>query len=463
MSAVIYARQSLDREGEGTAVTRQITECLELAKRNDLQIARQIIDNDVSASKGIRPGFQELLFGIRSGEISTIVVWHTDRLYRRVRDLVELVELAEKHSLRILTVRAGDLDLNNPAGRMMAQMLGAAARYEIEQKTARQVASNVQRAKKGQWQFSQRPFGYERIDGKVIIVEEEAKIVREVISRIISGENWYQLSKDFKARGIKTISGKEYSHENIRLRFTNPAYAGIRTYLGEVASEEGDWTPIIDRETWERFENVLAARRPNQTWSKALKYLGSGLYRCGKCGGSMKVSISYGRGKLSGTKFPVYQCENFDVRRKLSNVDELVELEVIARLSIPGNLDALIPSEDEANLATQAREIRERIDGLAALYADGILTIANVREQKSRLQEQLEVIQRKLDSSQGGNLYSELLNAKDIVSFWRDRVSLADKRRIINALFIVKIMPVKMRGGSNEFDPSTVVFEEIED
>jgi DNA invertase Pin-like site-specific DNA recombinase len=244
---------------------------LELAKRNNIVVTRQIVDNDVSATKGVRPGFQELLAGISSGEISTIVVWHTDRLYRRVRDLVELVELAEKHSIRILTVRAGDLDLNNPAGRMMAQRLGAAARYEVEQKSARPVAANVQRAKRGEWQFSTRPFGYERVDGKVVIVEEEAELIREVINRIINGENWYQLSKDFEAREIKTMTGKKYSHENIRLRFTNPAYAGIRTYLGDTASENGDWTPIVDRETWDRFQNVLAVRRPNQTWSKALK------------------------------------------------------------------------------------------------------------------------------------------------------------------------------------------------
>jgi hypothetical protein len=142
-------------------------------------------------------------------------------------------------------------------------------------------------------------------------------------------------------------------------------------------------------------------------------------------------------------------------------VDQIVEQEVIARLSIPGNLDALMPSEDEALLATQAREIRERIDGLASLYADGILTAANVREQKNRLQTQLDDIQRRLNASQGGRLYSDLLNAKDIVTFWREKVSLADKRRIIQALFTVKIMPVQVRGGSNTFDPSTVVFEEI--
>ena len=480
MTAVIYARQSLDRDGEGTAVTRQVAECYDLAKRNNLTIAREFIDNDVSASKGVRPAFVELLNSIRAGEVSTIVVWHTDRLYRRVRDLVELVELAEKHSLRILTVRAGDLDLNNPAGRMMAQMLGAAARYEVEQKSVRQVASNVQRAKKGIWQFSQRPYGYDRVDGVITIREDEAEVIRGIINAYINGDSWYGIMKDLNARGIKTQTGKEWTHENVRNRALNPAYAGIRhyrsaadrakdaalpeserrgksaAYRGDVATEEGQWPPIIDRETWARFENVLNSRRPEQTWAKKLKYLGSGLYRCGKCGDVMIVGWDYGNGKRE--KFAVYQCRKFDVRRRLELVDQEVEYEVLARLGMPERVNLLMPSEDESLLGTRAKEIRDRIDGLAELYADGILTAINVREQKAKLQEQLDDITRRLNASEGGSVISDLMNAENIAAHWQDKVSLRDKRRIIDALMTVTIMPVKKRGGSNEFNPEEIVF-----
>jgi site-specific DNA recombinase len=454
MSAVIYARQSLDRDGEGTAVARQLTECHELAKRHKLTITREFIDNDVSASKGIRPAFTELLGEIRAGRIDTIVVWHTDRLYRRLGDLVDLVELAEKHALEIRTVRAGDLDLNNPAGRMMAQMLGAAARYEIEQKSARQVASNVQRAKAGVWHFAQRPFGYKRDGDKLIIVEEEAAVIRDIVGQYIAGASWYAIMKDLNARGITTQTGKKWSHENVRLRVVNPAYAGIRNYKGELATESGNWPPIIDRETWDRFENVLAARKPAQTWAKTLKYLGSGLYKCGKCGGRVTAGWQYVRG--DGDNYPVYQCVKLDVRRRMDLVDEVVEREVIARLSLPGVVELLTPSEDEALLATRAKEIRERIDGLAALYADGIITVANLKEQQARLQEQLDEISRRLSSSQAGSVFAEIISADDIEKHWREKVSLRDKRSTIDALVTVEIMPVAKRGGSNTFDPNDV-------
>ena len=67
MSSVIYVRQSLDRDGKGAAVDRQLTECRDLAKRHDLTVSHEYVDNDVSATKGTRPAFTQLLSAIRNG------------------------------------------------------------------------------------------------------------------------------------------------------------------------------------------------------------------------------------------------------------------------------------------------------------------------------------------------------------------------------------------------------------
>ena len=456
MSAVIYVRQSLDRDGEGAAVSRQLNECRTLAAAHSLSISGEFVDNDVSASKGTRPEFVRLLASIKAGEVSTIIVWHTDRLYRRVRDLVELVELAEKHALRILTVKAGDLDLNNPAGRMMAQMLGAAARYEVEQKGARQVAANVQRARAGVWQFSGRPYGYERVDGDVQIIESEAGVLREAINRVIAGESWYSIAKDYKMRGILAANGRPFSYQNLTMRASNPALAGIRTYLGEIVTETGNWPPIIDKATWQRFETVIASRRTTQDWSKKIKYLGSGIYLCGKCGSVMNVARDYNQGRTSHP--PIYQCKNFDTRRILAKVDALVEDAILARLGMPDALSLLTPTEDAAALAGESHEIRTRIDGLAALYAEGIFSAAAVREQKIKLQTRLDALQGRLNAIEGGTVLSDLLTASSIAEFWQNTMTIQNKRRILAALLTVTIMPTE-RGGSNAFRPEDVVIE----
>lgn len=457
MTTVIYVRQSLDRDGKGAAVDRQLTECRDLAKQHKLTVAHEYVDNDVSATKGTRPGFQQLLASITNGQVSSIIVWHTDRLYRRVRDLVELVELAEQHALKILTVKAGDLDLNNPAGRMLAQMLGAAARYEVEQKGARQIAANVQRANAGHWQFSNRPYGYERIDGKVQIVEHEAAILREAYDRYLAGETYYAIMSDFNARAVATIGGKPWTITQLRERLKNPAYAGIRTYKGDVVAQ-GDWEPVISAETWERFNTTKTRRKTRHDWSNKTKYLMSGLAVCGVCSGRMMARPEY-RKQPDGSRRTrmSYQCTtNWCVSRGLDAVDEIVQAVVLARLSQPDALTLMTPTVDVTPFVTESQELRQRRDDLAALLAEGVLSAAAVREQQGKLQKRLTALQEQISHAEGGSQLSALAMADDVEDHWHNKLTFTQRRAIITALMTVSI---KKQKNTRVFDPRDIAIE----
>ncbi len=457
--AVIYARQSLDRTGEGYAVERQITDCRKLADLRDVEITAVYVDNDRSATKGPRPEFDRLMADAERGDVDTIIAWHTDRLYRRLVDVVDIIALAEKRDLRIWTVRAGDIDLSTPTGRGLAVMMAAAARMEVEHKGARQRAANLQRAQRGVRHFGNRPYGYERENGVVRIVEPEAAIIRETVNRYIAGESWHGIAGDLRTRGVVGLSGRPFSAQNLRQRVLNPALSGVRTYLGDVVTEEGDWPPIIDKVTWERFQTAVAARAQHQAWGKHVKYLGSGIYRCGKCGGVMKVSRDHSSSSARGASHPpVYQCENLDTRRRLDKVDEMVETAVFDRLSQPDVLKLLSPTEDLSALARESQDLRERLDGLAALYADGTLTAAAVRSQKTKLEDRLSALQARLNAAEGGAVIALLASADDVIAHWRERLHIRDKRRIVDALMAVTIHPTR-RGGSNTFRPEDVTIE----
>ncbi|HVX08342.1 recombinase family protein, partial [Humibacter sp.] len=76
-SAVIYARISLDRTGEGAGVERQLNECRALAKKLGLKVVKVLTDNDISATSGkVRPAFEELL----AMRPAAVIAWHQDRL-----------------------------------------------------------------------------------------------------------------------------------------------------------------------------------------------------------------------------------------------------------------------------------------------------------------------------------------------------------------------------------------------
>lgn len=437
-------------------MSRQLDDCRTLAKLKELTVDREYVDNDRSATRGNRPAFLELVADVEAGKVDTIICWHTDRLYRRVTDLIRLIEKAKANDLRIFTVKSGDLDLTTPSGRMVAGMLGQAAQYEVEHKGERQKTANLARARQGVRHFANRPYGYVRIDGQIQIVESEAAVIREAVNRFTAGESWYGIAKDLERRGVVGMNGRPFSYQNLRLRVSNPAHAGVRTYLGDVVTEDGDWPPIIDKVTWERFQTALAVRSQRQGWDKKVKYLGSGIFRCGKCGDVMKVMLDYNHGREDHPA--VYQCRNFDVRRNLARVDQIVEAAIIDRLSQPDVLRLLSPSEDVSALAAESQDLRARMDGLAELYSEGALTAAGVRTQKDKLQTRLDALQVRIAAAEGGSVVNALAGAKDVAAHWRDKMSILDKRRIVDALMVVTIHPTR-RGGRNAFRPEDVAIE----
>src|SRR5690606_14478090 len=104
-----------------------------------LNVDFELSDNDTSATTGVRrAGVEQLLELAESGAIRTVLVWHPDRLYRKLADLVRITSAAERHKLIIVSVEAADMDLTNPFGRMSAAILGAVASHEGEHRTMRQ-------------------------------------------------------------------------------------------------------------------------------------------------------------------------------------------------------------------------------------------------------------------------------------------------------------------------------------
>src|SRR4051812_47535731 len=108
MAAAIYARISRDRTGAGLGVERQEADCRELAERLGLDVAAVFVDNDISAYSGKeRPGYDEMLRQLKAGSYDAVIVWHQDRLLRRVQDLETYIRHVEPKSIPTYTVRAG--------------------------------------------------------------------------------------------------------------------------------------------------------------------------------------------------------------------------------------------------------------------------------------------------------------------------------------------------------------------
>jgi DNA invertase Pin-like site-specific DNA recombinase len=85
-----------------------------------------------------RPGWTKLWADACSGKVSKIAVWRLDRLGRTVAGLSHLFVELQERKIGLVSLRDG-LDLNTPAGRLMAHVLASVAAYETEVRFERQV------------------------------------------------------------------------------------------------------------------------------------------------------------------------------------------------------------------------------------------------------------------------------------------------------------------------------------
>ncbi len=142
-------------------------------------------------------------------------------------------------------------------------------------------------------------FGYTR-DGQ--LVPEEAEHVRWMAGEIVSGRSLQGVARDLNARGVPTTTGKAWQHQTIKGLLTNPKAAGLVKLNGDIIGE-GNWKPLLDRDTWETVRAIIAV---NGGRAPALRVaLLPGLLFCGKCDAPMGTGSRIGRrGKVVRT----YRC-----------------------------------------------------------------------------------------------------------------------------------------------------------
>jgi DNA invertase Pin-like site-specific DNA recombinase len=448
VNAVVYTRISQDRNGEGAGVARQETDARALAKARGWTVTSVIVENDTSAAgKKIRPGFERLLQAVEEGTAQVVIAWALDRLTRNRRDTLRLIEACQKQNATIALVRGSDLDMSTPAGRLTADLLAAVARSEIETKSDRQKRAHQQAAEQGRRVTGARPFGY-TADGMTFL-EPEAQAVRNAYQWLLDGVSLGQIANRWNSAGLYTPQGSHlWTGATVGTCLRKPRNTGLRAHNDEIVGE-AVWPALVDREIWHTALAIM--KDPNRLSMRGDQRLLTGLALCGVCEGPVHTGGNKG--------YPVYRCATSTghFSRKAEPVDEYVAEVMIARLSRSDAADLFTQPDDSPNrseLIREADKIRRKLDGLATMYEEGILTARGVRQSSERLRAQLAGVDAKLAEANGiPRAARTIVNAADVRAAW-DSTEVADRREVIRALADVYVDPPGR--GIGVFNPDTV-------
>lgn len=449
---MIYARISLDLEGQALGVARQLEDCRALAERLGAEIVAEYVDNDTGAStlsKKPRPQYAAMLEAIHAGGITHLIAYSNSRLTRRPRELEDLLTLHRETGVRVVTVASGEADLGTADGRLIARLLANIDAAEAERTSERTKRRHAQAAQAGKTYRGGRAFGWK--EGNLEVDPAEAGLIRAAAADILDGVPLQRITTQWRDAGRLTATGRQWRRSTVQQVMARPRNAGLVIRHGQIVTGpdgrpvQGEWEPILDRETWERVVAVLDAgtaggRRPGRR-----KYLLSGgLLRCSVCSRPL-------HGMATGGTY-AYACHRAYAGHAQSINGPAVEAAVVglvkARLAV---LDLNRPADPEpAPDPSQARltEIAGKITELMAAFNTGQLSGGVVFPAVEQLEAEAAALNR-----ERADRVNDRAGPADVTAADLDRVEDTDRLRAVieSVLVAVPVAPAARTGG--RFDP----------
>jgi len=151
------------------------------------------------------------------------------------------------------------LDTSTAMGRFVMDIIQRIAQLESEQIGERVYIGMEQKAKTGKGMLGFNiPYGYDYIDGKLVVNKKEAEVVRNIFKWYIEGKSIGEIVDILRRENVPTKRGRVWAKKTVSSILKNPVYCGYLRW--ERYLNKGDHKPIIDVETYNRVQELIKKR-----------------------------------------------------------------------------------------------------------------------------------------------------------------------------------------------------------
>ena len=413
----LYCRLSRDdgTEGDSNSVANQKKLLSKYAKEHGFSNTRFYVDDGYTGTNFNRPDFQRMLDDMEMGYISTLIVKDSSRLGRNYLEVgLYTDKYFPEHNIRYIAINdCIDSDKGEDDFSAFRNVMNEMYAKDISRKVR---SSHRLRGNAGE-PLSPPPYGYMKSpenNKRWIIDTEAAEVVRRVFRLCIEGKGnetiartlqddkvlvpmAYWQSKGLGRGGKKTqpnpykwckttiakiLAQQEYCGDIINFKSTSKSFRNKT----RIENPKENWAifkdvhePIIDRDTWEQVQKLVAKTKRRKPKDDKLKQsiFTSFLY-CGDCGHKLWFNFNQ---KNPSIRF--FSCSNYKgMRGTCENTHYIREdaLEQVVLMELRMLAEFLESAEDEfAELLEQKTNkdmIRERTT------AEGALATAKARSKK---------------------------------------------------------------------------------
>ena len=319
----IYTRKSVARglEQEFNSLDAQRDACAQYIQSQKAAgwraLAESYDDGGFTGANLERPGFQRLLEDVDAGKIDVVVVYKVDRLSRSLLDFARVMERLDKAGASFVAVTQ-NFSTADAIGRLTLNLLMSFAEFEREMIAERTRDKIAAARRRGQWTGGVLPLGYDKVDKKLVVVEAEAHLVRQVFDLYLAHRSVVVVARRLNDAGHRTKQrvyksgrvkpGQRWTKQSVLYTLRNPLYAGWVPYDGEL--HEGKHEPVVPREQFELVRELLEAHGGRKTATRNPDYILRGLLRCGGCG----AALTPGSTRKGGREYRYYRCTTRDTQ-----------------------------------------------------------------------------------------------------------------------------------------------------
>ena len=283
LRVTFYARVSTDSQEQLNSLSNQITYYEEMIKKNSAwTYVPGYIDEGLSGiSTKKRENFHRMIEDAKAGKFDLILTKEISRFARNTLDSIQYTRDLLNAGVAVF-FQNDNIKTIDEDSELRISIMSSIAQDELRKLSSRVKFGHQQAIKEGVVLGNNRIFGYIKDDGRLVIDESEAPMVRQLFELYATGEySLKQIEKLFWDQGYRNYRGNRIAHTTMSNMISNPKYKGY--YVGNKVKvidmftkkqkflppeewvmfkdETGEIVPaIVSEALWEQANTVLRRR-----------------------------------------------------------------------------------------------------------------------------------------------------------------------------------------------------------
>lgn len=264
----IYCRVSTNDMEQLNSLTNQISALTRLVSTVDeWKLMDCYVDIASAKKKSLRVNFQSMLDDCKSKKLDIVIIKSVSRFGRDTVDTLQALKVMKECGVRVIFEQE-NLDTKDVESSLMISIIESLAQAENESRSDNIKWGIRQRAAQGISKlYDRKCYGYDHDeDGKLIINEEQAAVVRKIFDWYLGGLSINGIIKELETQTIKSPTGKDkWNKRSLEVMLSNEKYKGAVRLFDDKKSEvqylvSNNHPAIITEEIFEAVQKEKANR-----------------------------------------------------------------------------------------------------------------------------------------------------------------------------------------------------------